>query len=86
MATHHFADVAQQRQVFAHGGSFVNCRAYCPRECESLFRPQFDREGPPTEEVIGSDAYRHNQKRYAVPEQLTLQREYREVVQQPAKP
>ena len=30
MATHHFADVAQQRQVFAHGGSFVNCRAHCP--------------------------------------------------------
>ena len=25
VATHHFAGVAQQRQVFAHGGSFVNC-------------------------------------------------------------
>ena len=36
MATHHFADVAQQRQVFAHGGSFVNCRAYLPHESASL--------------------------------------------------
>ena len=33
VATHHFAGVAQQRQVFAHGGSFVNCRAFAPREC-----------------------------------------------------
>ena len=30
VATHHFADVAQQRQVLAYGGSFVNCRAHCP--------------------------------------------------------
>src|SRR6266542_2491649 len=27
VATHHFADVAQQRQGLAYGGSFVNCRA-----------------------------------------------------------
>ena len=36
MATHHFADVAQQRQVFAHGGSFVNCRAHLPHESANL--------------------------------------------------
>ena len=78
----HFADVAQQRQQ-----QFRKLPgAFAPRECESLRRPQFDGEGPPTEEVIGSDTYRHNQKRYAMPKQLSLQREYREVMQQPAKP
>ena len=35
VATRHFADVAQQRQVFAHCGSFVNCRAL-PHESASL--------------------------------------------------
>lgn len=39
MATHHFADVAQQRQQSRSRG--INCRARAPRECESLRRPHF---------------------------------------------
>ena len=40
VATHHFADVAQQRQQSRPLGG-INCRVHCPRECESLHRLHF---------------------------------------------